>query len=454
MVSEIWEGVRRNLLSSLGEHDFRNWIQDAHLSSVDSGVAIVELPTAFKREWVSRNYGNDFLTHFRKLDGRVARVEFRVGSKPQLPHANSAIASDTDLNKQDAGSEESCLHSSSLIERFSFDSFVVGKSNTVAHAAAWRIAQDDDVDFNPLFFYGGVGLGKTHLMHATGWAFRSKNPDAKVVYLSAEQFMYKFVRSLRTKTIMEFKEAFRAVDMLMIDDVQFIAGKESTQEEFFHTFNHLVNEGKRIILSGDRSPGQIEGLEKRITTRLQCGLVAVLHPTDYELRLGILQQKSETHMARNKGLVISDGVLEYLAQRISNNVRTLEGALNRLNAESIYLEREITLSVAQELLSDILRESEKRVEIDEVIRVVSEFFGIRVGDMVGPRRTQNIARSRQVAMYLSKFLTVKSLSEIGRRFGGRDHTTVLHSVGRVEAMMAADDRFASDIKMLQRKLEA
>ncbi len=452
-MSDIWESVQKNLMNSLGEHDYRNWIKDARFSAIDSGVAVVELPTEFRRDWVSRNYGSEFLANFQKLDSRVARVEFRTASHPVSAQAEIAVESKPYSVDQNAGAEENFLQSVRLSKHLTFDSFVVGKSNTVAHAAAWRIAQDDYVDFNPLFFCGAVGLGKTHLMHAVGWAFRSKNPDAKAVYLSAEQFMYQFVRSLRTRTMMEFKEAFRTVDLLMVDDVQFIAGKDSTQEEFFHTFNHLVNDGKKIILSGDRSPGQIEGMEKRITTRLQSGLVARLHPTDYELRLGILQQKSDDLRARNRYLAISDGVLQFLARRITGNVRILEGALNRLNAEAAYLEREITLPLAQELLSDILRESEKRVEIDEVIRTVSEYFGIRASDLTGPKRTQNIARSRQVAVYLVKSLTVKSLSEIGRRFGNRDHSTVLHSVRRVEKMMAEDNRFANDIEMLRRKLE-
>jgi chromosomal replication initiator protein len=331
---------------------------------------------------------------------------------------------------------------------------VVGKPNELAHAAARRVAEGGPVTFNPLFLYGGVGLGKTHLMHAIAHELQNGQPQLRVLYLSAEQFMYRFIQALRDKQIMSFKELFRSVDVLMVDDVQFIAGKDSTQDEFFHTFNALVDQNKQIVISADRAPGEIKGLEERIKSRLQCGLVVDLHPTDYELRLGILQQKAENYRAQNAGLRIDDGVLEFLAHRITTNVRVLEGALTRLFAFASLVGREISLDLAQDCLADVLRSSDRKVSIEEIQRKVSEHFNIRLADMIGPKRVRTIARPRQVAMYLAKTMTTRSLPEIGRRFGGRDHTTIMHGIRKVEELMSTDSQLAEDINLLRRLLEA
>jgi chromosomal replication initiator protein len=252
---------------------------------------------------------------------------------------------------------------------------------------------------------------------------------------------------------MSFKELFRSVDILMVDDVQFIAGKDSTQDEFFHTFNALIDQQKQIILSGDRAPVDIDGLEERIRSRLQRGLVVDLHPTDYELRLGILQQKLDEHLAMGEQIVIADGVLEFLAMRITSNVRVLEGALTRLFAFGSLVRREITLEAAQECLADILRASERKVTVDEIMRKVSEHYNVRIADLLGPKRTRTIARPRQVAMYLAKTMTQRSLPEIGRRFGGRDHTTVIHAVRKITSLQDTDQRIAEDVTILRRALE-
>ena len=275
-----------------------------------------------------------------------------------------------------------------------------------------------------------------------------------MLYLSAEQFMYRFVQALRFKDTMSFKELFRSVDVLMVDDVQFIAGKDSTQDEFFHTFNALIDQNKQIIISADRAPGEIDGLEDRIKSRLQWGLVVDLHPTDYELRLGILQSKAEAQGVLYPEVSIASGVLEFLAHRISNNVRVLEGALTRLYAFASLVGREVTLDVAQECLADILRASDRKVTIDEIIRKVADHYNLRMTDILSPRRARSVARPRQVAMFLAKTLTTKSLPEIGRRFGGRDHTTVIHAVRRIEELRARDNQIAEDVELLRRMLEA
>jgi chromosomal replication initiator protein len=299
-----------------------------------------------------------------------------------------------------------------------------------------------------------VGLGKTHLMQAIAQEMRARNPGARVLYLSAEQFMIRFVSALRDRRMMDFKQAFRAVDILMVDDIQFIAGKDSTQEEFFHTFNALVDAGKQIVLTADRSPVEIGSLEERVTSRLQSGLVVQVHPADYELRLGVLQSKLAAARAADRSLRISEGVLEFLAARITSNLRVLEGALTRLCAQAELVGREITLELARDCLGDVLRHSDRKVSIEEIQRKVAEHYHIRLADLVGPKRLRSFARPRQVAMYLAKTLTSRSLPDIGRRFGGRDHTTVIHGVRKIEELRVADSQIADDLEMLRRALEA
>ncbi|MFT6450660.1 MAG: chromosomal replication initiator protein [Halocynthiibacter sp.] len=462
MTKDTWGRVREELLLAVGKNNYANWIEPLELSALAKGVATFHVPTNFMGNWVSRNFGDQILRHLNANDVSVARVEFLVPKEAMKPAANRTTApkaanvdAPTALaSKEIAAAPAGDDFGAPLDKRFTFDTFVVGKPNELAHAAARRVAEGGPVTFNPLFLYGGVGLGKTHLMHAIAHELQARSPELRVVYLSAEQFMYRFVQSLRDRTMMDFKHLFRSVDVLMVDDVQFIAGKDSTQEEFFHTFNALVDQNKQIIISADRAPGEIKDLEERIKSRLQCGLVVDLHPTDYELRLGILQTKVESYRNQYKGLVLADGVLEFLAHRISTNVRVLEGALMRLFAFASLVGREITLELAQDCLADILRASDRKVTIEEIQRRVSEHYNIRLSDMIGPKRVRVIARPRQMAMYLSKMLTSRSLPEIGRRFGGRDHTTVMHGVKRIEELKGHDNQIAEDLELLRRALEA
>jgi chromosomal replication initiator protein len=338
--------------------------------------------------------------------------------------------------------------SAPLDPRFTFENFVVGKPNELAYAAAARVGDANVVPFNPLFLYGGVGLGKTHLMHAIAWRIHIRQPRKKIIYLSAEKFMYQFVRALRTKNTMAFKEQFRSVDVLMIDDVQFIGGREATQEEFFHTFNALVDQNRQVVISADKSPSDLEGVEERMRSRLGWGLVADIHPTTYELRLSILQAKAD-----QMGVAIPTKVMEFLAHKITSSVRELEGALNRIVAHATLVGRQITLETCQEVLHDVLRASDRRVTIDEIQKKVAEHYNVRISDMASARRARAVARPRQVAMYLAKTLTARSLPEIGRKFGGRDHTTVMHAVKKVEELRAGDPAFAEDVDLLKRMLQ-
>lgn len=460
MKNDTWGRVKQQLLETVGRNNYANWIEPLQLKKVDNGVAQFSVPTSFMANWVARNFADQILKHLKAFDVPASRVEFKVEtvraadtlSKTSVEAPSVAPAKSSSLAA--AATEEIELPGAPLDARFTFENFVVGKPNELAHAAARRVAEGGPVTFNPLFLYGGVGLGKTHLMHAIAHEIQVRDPKSRVLYLSAEQFMYRFVQALRDRQMMDFKQLFRSVDVLMVDDVQFIAGKDSTQEEFFHTFNALVDQGKQIIISADRAPGEIKDLEDRIKSRLQCGLVVDLHPTDYELRLGILQTKAENYRAQYKGLVFADGVLEFLAHRITTNVRVLEGALMRLFAFASLVGREITMELAQECLADILKASDRKVTVEEIQRRVSEHYSIRLSDMIGPRRVRSIARPRQVAMYLSKQLTSRSLPEIGRRFGGRDHTTVMHGVRRIEELQTTDSQMFDDVEMLRRALEA
>ncbi|MDO5612976.1 MAG: chromosomal replication initiator protein DnaA [Paracoccus sp. (in: a-proteobacteria)] len=447
-MDDLWGRACAGLEKSVGANNFNHWIKPLRLTGIDAGVAEFAAPTRFLSDWVNRHFAQQILDELMRSGAAADRLRIAVTAtpapaKPAQPRAAApapAPAAPVDLGAP-------------LDARFVFDNFVVGKPNELAHAAARRVAEGGPVSFNPLFLYGGVGLGKTHLMHAIAHEYQRNKPAARVLYLSAEQFMYRFVQALRERNIMDFKEMFRAVDMLMVDDVQFIAGKDSTQEEFFHTFNALVDQGKQIVISADRAPGEIKGLEERIKSRLSCGLIVDLHPTTYELRLGILQSKTEAFRAQYPGLQIAPGVLEFLAHRITSNVRVLEGAMQRLFAFASLVGREITLDLTQDCLADILRASDRKLSIEEIQRKVAEHYNIRLADMIGPKRVRTVARPRQVAMYLAKQLTSRSLPEIGRRFGGRDHTTIMHGVRKIEELTHQDQGLAEDIDMLKRLLE-
>ena len=444
-----WTDLKISLKKSVGENNFNNWLSPIDFSHVEEDVAIFTVPTNFLGNYVSQNFGEIIVAQISSKTNKINRIRFEVDSK-----SNNLTGFQPSAPAHISYPKDNELTGAQLDKRFTFDAFVVGKPNELAHAAARRVAEGGDVSFNPLFLYGGVGLGKTHLMHAIAWELSNRRPDINVLYLSAEQFMYRFVQALRERKMMDFKQLFRSVDILMVDDVQFIAGKGSTQEEFFHTFNALVDQNKQIIISGDRAPGEIKDLEDRIKSRLQSGLVVDLHPTDYELRLGILQSKVERQKQQYPELSIDNNVLEFLALRISTNVRVLEGALTRLFAFASLIGRHITLEVAQDCLADVLRASERKITVEEIQRKVSEHYNIRLSDMIGPKRLRTYARPRQIAMFLSKQLTSRSLPEIGRRFGGRDHTTVMHGVKRIEELRAQDGQIAEDLEMLRRALEA
>jgi chromosomal replication initiator protein len=459
-----WLVVCENLGSEIGEAAFQSWIKPMTVRGVIDGVARLSVPTRFMRDWAVAHYSDRLSVLWNAIDSSVHSVEVSIqpvmfsksseeGTKKLSVAAAAEAATSAAVGMASAESRRLFENGTAgitapLDTRFSFDNFVVGKPNEFAYAAARRVAEAPSVTFNPLFLYGGVGLGKTHLMHAIALHISQQDPKRTVIYLSAEKFMYRFIRALKEQNTVDFKEMFRNVDVLMIDDVQFIGGKGATQEEFFHTFNALVDQGRQIVISADKSPSDLEGMEERLQSRLNCGLVADIHATTYELRLGILESKAE-----QLNVDVPQMMMEFLAHKITSNVRELEGALNRVVAHSQLVGREITLETAQEVLHDLLRANDRRVTIEDIQKRVSSHFNIRVSDMHSARRARSVARPRQVAMYLAKQLTSRSLPEIGRKFGGRDHTTVMHAVKKVEELRDSDVSFAEDVELLRRMLE-
>jgi chromosomal replication initiator protein len=473
-----WARVRGRLQSEVGEVEYRTWLRQMSLAGLDGDEVTVLLPSRFLRDWVRAHYGDRLNALWQAESPSVRRVDIRIGGGAGSPGLTESLADPpataegarqppraprpARTEKSEERAEARPEIAAPLDPRFTFDSFVVGKPNEFAYACARRVAEfPASPGFNPLFLYGGVGLGKTHLMHAIAWELDGRGaagavpappgqlPENSVAYMSAEKFMYRFIAAIRTQSTMEFKEQLRSVDVLMIDDLQFLIGKDNTQEEFFHTFNALVDAGKQIVVSADKSPSDLSGLEDRLRTRLGCGMVADLHATTFELRISILEAKTVRF-----GASVPPRVLEFLAHKITSNVRELEGALNRLIAHANLFGRPVTLESTQEVLHDILKAHDRRLTIEEIQKRVAEHYDIRMTDMSSARRARAVARPRQVAMYLAKQLTSRSLPEIGRKFGNRDHTTVMHAVSRISELMQTDASFAEDVELLRRMLES
>ena len=445
-----WTVIRAALRSEVGARTFDNWLEPVRFAGIDGESVRLALPTHFMADWIASHY----LDRLRVLwAAHLPAVTQVVIGVEVAPRATAVPGPAIEI----AAAEPAPAHCIGLpLEpRYSFDSFVVGKSNELAYNAARTLAEGGPVSFNPLFLHGTTGLGKTHLMHAIGGELRARMPGAKVAYLSAEKFMVEFLAALRAKDTISFKQRLRSVDLLMIDDVQFIAGKDSTQEEFFHTMNEIISAGKRLVISADRSPQNLEGIQERILSRMAWGLVADINAADYELRLNILHAKVAAMVeAMGPSARVDDEVIDFLARKITSNVRELEGALNRVVAYARLVGRPVTLEFARETLADILRAHEKKVTIDEIQRRVADYYTIKLADMVSARRAREVARPRQVAMYLAKRLTPRSLPEIGRRFGGRDHTTVMHAVKRIDELRATDRELDADVTQLSRLLDS
>jgi len=445
-LESAWASVRDGLRRDLGARTFDHWLKPIRLGlfRAEDGAVEMVLPSAFMARWVESHFADRLALAWRAADRAVRAVEIVAESAQDAPLVYAAPAADA------APVAEAPAPESSFDPRFTFDSFVSGEANAVAWSAARTLAEGGAVLFNPLFIHGATGQGKTHLLHAIGHAFSARDPNATVLYMSAEKFMVEFVSAMRAKDTLGFKARLRSADLLMIDDVQFIAGKGSTQEEFLHTVNEIMATGRRLVIGADRGPQALDGVEGRLLSRLSMGLVADIKPADYALRLAILKRKR----AATGNTAISDEILEFLAHRIASNIRELEGALNRVIAYGTLTSRAIDLDFVQEVLADILQASQRRITIDEIQKRVCAHFDVRQNDMVSARRARAIARPRQIAMYLAKRLTPRSLPEIGRKFGGRDHTTVIYAVRQIEKLRESDADIDRDVRTLIRELES
>lgn len=456
-LDRAWARIRGHLRESAGGRLYDQWLKPLALVGIDEQQVIrLSLPSAFLTNWVRNNYGERLLHEFRALipgttdvvidtvSARAALPVLVVQPEAPSPAPPASAAPTTNAPIESLGGARP-----SLDPRFTFDQFVVDGSNRVAFNAAQALATPGVPRFTPLFLHGGTGMGKTHLMHAIGAAFLAAQPDATVIYMSAERFMFEFVQAMRARDTFAFKARLRSVDLLMIDDLQFIAGKDATQEEFFYTINEVMSAGKRLVVSADRAPTAIDGVEPRIISRLSVGMVADIKPADLALRRAVLAHK----LAAMPDARVPDDVLELLAARLSSSLRELEGGLNRLIAYAQLTEEAIDLDFAVTTLGDVLRGAQRRVTIDEIQKAVSAYFELKPIELVSARRARVVARPRQIAMYLAKRLTTRSLPEIGRKFGGRDHSTVIHAVRRIEELRQSDVEIDSAVRTLTRDLE-
>ena len=443
-----WETIRAGLRRDCGARTFDGWLKPAELGTFDGecGELEIVMPSQFMADWVRSHFGERLALAWRSVLPVVRDVKVVAASDGPRP---SPLLILEEIPTAPPSIAERDPSAPNFDQRYRFDTFVVGKANEVAATAAKTLATADSVAFNPLFIHGGTGRGKTHLLHAIGQTFLERRPGARVVSMSAEKFMVEFIRALRENDTIGFKGRLRSADLLLIDDVQFIAGKDSTQEEFFHTMNEIITAGRRLVITSDRAPQDLDGIAPRILSRLSWGLVADINPADYELRLNIIDAK----LAALPGIDMPRGVVEFLARRISSSIRELEGALNRIAAYAMMTGRAIDVAFVEEVLANVLRANQRRISIDEIQTQVAEHYRIRKAEMTSARRAREVARPRQVAMYLSKQLTPKSLPDIGRRFGGRDHTTVIHAVKQIERLRAADSELDADIRLLTRQLE-
>ncbi|WP_350335803.1 chromosomal replication initiator protein DnaA [Coralliovum pocilloporae] len=471
-----WKRVKQKLRRELGEDVFSSWFASVDLEERSNGTVHLSVPTRFLKSWIQSHYRERLMSVWQGECEDVQQIELTVRGairqrptrlqrpgapksipvrQAQVPTAGVEASAGTTSFKGTTESED-LLGGSPLDARLTFDSFVIGGCNTLAHAAAKQVAEAPKgapATFNPLYLHASVGLGKTHLLQAIAWHARERTPERRVLYLTAERFMYRFVAALKNQSAIAFKDALRDIDLLLIDDLQFLQGK-SIQQEFCHTLNSLIDGARQVVVASDRPPVELESLDERVRSRLAGGLVAEIADLDSEMRRAILLNRARAAMGKHPGLDIPDPVLDHVARIVSSNGRDLDGAFNRLMAHNQLTGAPITLDMVDTALRDLLRNKEpKRVRIEDIQRIVSKHFNVSRADLLSSRRTRVIVRPRQIAMYLAKILTPRSLPEIGRRFGGRDHTTVLHAVRKIEDLIKTDQALHQEIESLRREAE-
>lgn len=442
-LKNLWGKTLDIIKSELSEVSFNTWIKSCEPMSISSDTLKISVPNSFTQDILDKRYKDLVANSIKAVCSKLYTIEFIIMSEGYDKEENKNNSSQT--SKSIIVNDEM---SSTLNPKYTFNSFVIGNSNRFAHAASLAVAESPAKAYNPLFIYGGVGLGKTHLMHAIGHYILDGNPNAKVVYVSSEKFTNELINAIKDDKNEEFRNKYRNVDILLIDDIQFIAGKERTQEEFFHTFNALHDANKQIILSSDRPPKEIPTLEDRLRSRFEWGLIADIQVPDFETRMAILKKKADV-----ENLNVANEVMGYIATKIKSNIRELEGALIRIIAYSSLTNREVTVDLATEALKDIISKKQgKHVTIDSIQDVVSSYFNLRVEDLKSQRRTRNVAYPRQIAMYLSRKLTDMSLPKIGEEFGGRDHTTVIHAYEKISENLKTDDSLQHTVSDITKKL--
>jgi chromosomal replication initiator protein len=467
----VWIKARAALKNELGEATFGSWVAQAALLEDSNGSLVVVTPTGFAADWIRRNVWRRMLELWKENDPEGRRINLKskgefeaCGMSSGLGPVRSEVRSEVrpDIRPQpepvvaDVANDRGARtrRPAGLQDRFTFDTFVPGPTNEFAHAVARRVASWADGHFNPVVFHAPYGFGKTHLMNALAWEAARVRPDKQVIYLTAERFLSTFVKAVMERSTASFKDELRAADLLLIDDAHFVAGKASTQEELFQTLTALVGDGRRVVLSSDRPPAALDEMDARLRSHLAAGLVCGIEPADKTLRLSILDRKL-AFLCQQQGLraiTLRPDVMEYLADRFADSVRELEGALNTLVARSGEALARVSVEEAQAVLRPHLRTGEKRITVDDIQKAVADYYGLKQADLLSERRNRAIARPRQTAMWLCKHLTTRSLPDIGRRFGGRDHTTVLHAVRRIEELKGSDAPLYADIEALVRKL--
>lgn len=439
-MEELWQGVLEQLRERLGNQNFETWIRPIRVKETSSEEINLEVPNKFFRDWLVEHFLGSIHESLAQLAHRSMKISLSVNQKLQSVSA-------TPEKRAEREPPRAPLRVNNLIPKYNFENFVVGASNQFAHAASFAVANQPGEHYNPLFIYGGVGLGKTHLINAIGHRIVEKRPILKVIYLSSESFMNELIASLRRDKMDEFKVRFRNIDALILDDVQFIAGKERTQEEFFHTFNSLYESHKQIIITSDKFPKEIPELEDRLRNRFEWGLIADIQPPDMETRVAILQKKAEV-----EGVMLPHEVAIFLASHIDSNVRELEGSLTRLGAFASLTKTTITIDLAKEVLQNTLKGNSREITIEGIQKTICDYFNLKPGDLKAKRRTRDIAVPRQVAMYLSRKHTSTSFPGIGSKFGGRDHSTVIHATKTIEKKIKEDPQMQSTIEKLEKNL--
>ncbi|MBC8049538.1 MAG: chromosomal replication initiator protein DnaA [Chitinophagales bacterium] len=470
-IENKWRRVQSRLRAELGEDVFTSWFGRVELDAYDGRIVQVSVPTKFLRNWLQSHYSERLLACCSEELNGASKLEFRVRqphaafvpaqsrvveSSPPRPENHPVIANfSVEDRSRDTRTGCDGFDGSPLDSRYTFGSFVVGGSNRFAYAAAMQVTESvasQPLRYNPLYIHSKVGMGKTHLLHAIAWDVKRAKPRAKVLYLTAERFMYSFAEALQAKDAPAFKEKLRGIDLMLIDDMEFLQGR-TFQQEFCHTLNSLIDGGKQVVVASDCAPTGLESFDARMRSRLSGGLVTELGALDYDLRFKILKRRAQERAEQLPGFAIPDAVVDFLASQLTESGRELEGAVTRLSAAYQLTGQQVSIEAAETIISDLVRGKDpKRVKIDDILRVLTKHFGVQRGDLLSSRRNRSIVRPRQIGMYLAKTLTARSLPEIGRRFGGRDHTTVLHAIRKVEELLSQDPSLGDDVETLKRLL--